>query len=202
MEKELLFVDKLQELKDTAKAQGGIVTGEQVEETFAEFELDEEQFQMVYDYLKQHKIGIGEAVDPEDYMSGEEKQYLQIYLDELKALPSFTDGEKRAATMAAMAGDAMAQEKLCNMYLPQVVDMAKLYVGQGALLEDLIGEGNVAVAIGVTMLGALESPEEADGMIGSMMMDAMETYIEENAKQKGEEMPEGAEDNGNDTTGE
>ena len=196
MEKELLFVDKLQELKETAKAQGGIVTNDQITEAFADFSFDEEQLQMVYDYLKQHKIGVGEAVNPDDYLTGDEKKYLQMYLDELKELPPYTDGEKQAAIMSSMAGDASAQEKLINMYLPQVVDMAKLYVGQGVLLEDLIGEGNVAVAIAVSMLGALEKPEEADGMIGHMMMEAMENYIEENAKQKGEEMPEGAEENG------
>jgi len=45
----------------------------------------------------------------------------------------------------------------------------------------LIGEGNVAVAVGVTMLGCLENASEAQGLLGKMIMDAMEDYIEENA---------------------
>lgn len=85
--------------------------------------------------------------------------------------------------MSAMAGDSLAQEKLCTAYLPQVVDVAKLYAGQGVYLEDLIGEGNVAVAMGVKMLGALEKPSEAEGMLGKMMMDAMEDYISEYAEE-------------------
>ena len=55
--------------------------------------------------------------------------------------------------------------------------MAKLYAGQGVLLEDLIGEGNVALTIGVTMLGCFENAKEAEGAIGKMIMDAMEELI-------------------------
>ncbi|MDE5866330.1 MAG: hypothetical protein K2H31_07010, partial [Lachnospiraceae bacterium] len=35
-------------------------------------------------------------------------------------------------------------------------------------------------AMGVTMLGALENASEAQGMLGKMIMDAMEEYIAEN----------------------
>lgn len=47
-------------------------------------------------------------------------------------------------------------------------------------MEDLIGEGNVALAMGVTMLGCLEHAAEAEGMLGKMIMDAMQDYISEN----------------------
>ena len=52
------------------------------------------------------------------------------------------------------------------------------------MLEDLIGEGNVALATGVEMLGCLEEPDEVDGMLGKMIMDAMEDYIAENTEAK------------------
>lgn len=183
MERELLFADKLQKLKETAKSQGNLVTEEQVKETFAEFSLEKEQFDLVYDYLKKHKIGIGEPVDADEYLSEEEKNFLQIYLDELEEIAPVSEDEKDAIILSAMAGDASAQERLLTLMLPQVVDMAKLYAGQGIFLEDLIGEGNVAVAMGVKMLGAMEHAAEAEGMLGKMIMDAMETYIAENAEE-------------------
>ena len=71
----------------------------------------------------------------------------------------------------------MAQAKLIQILLPQVVDLAKLYAGQGVFLEDLIGEGNVALTIGVTMLGCFENAKEAQGAIVKMIMDAMEELI-------------------------
>ncbi len=41
-------------------------------------------------------------------------------------------------------------------------------------MEDLIGEGNVALSMGVTMLDCVESIEEIDGFLAKMIMDAME----------------------------
>lgn len=61
-----------------------------------------------------------------------------------------------------------------------MVEIARLYTGQGVYLEDLIGEGNVAVTLGTGMLGCLEKPSEAQGMLARMVMDAMEELIEEN----------------------
>ncbi|MDE6975115.1 MAG: hypothetical protein K2P38_18815, partial [Lachnospiraceae bacterium] len=46
-------------------------------------------------------------------------------------------------------------------------------------LEDLIGEGNVALTLGVTMLGAFEHAKEAEGALMQMVMDAMERHIQE-----------------------
>ena len=78
-----------------------------------------------------------------------------------------------------MAGDPDAQSRLAVIYLPDVVEVARLYSGQGVPLEDLIGEGNLALSMGVSMLGALEHASEAQGMLGRMMMDAMEELIQE-----------------------
>ena len=83
-----------------------------------------------------------------------------------------------------MAGDLNAQKTLMEIYLPAVVEIAKLYAGQGVVIEDLIGEGNVAVAMGVSMLGAMEHAGEAQGMLGKMVMDAMEDLIAETADLK------------------
>ena len=181
MNKELIFAQTLEKVKSIAKEQGGCISEEQVKEEFATLKLSNEQLQMVFDYLVKHKVGINEPVNVDDYLSDEERNYLQDYLDELAALPTYSEGEKEAITMSAMAGDLDAQGRLTEIYLPDVVEIAKLYTGQGVLLEDLIGEGNVAVAMGCTMLGCLEKPAEAQGMLGKMIMDAMEAYIEENA---------------------
>lgn len=182
MERELLFVETLEKVRKTAKDQGNCISEEQVKEAFAAMELNDEQFEQIYDYLKKHKVSFGEPVDVEEYLTDEEKDYLGEYLNELEALEKVTSGEKEAITLSAMAGDSDAQAKLIEVYLPYVVDVAKLYSGQGVLLEDLIGEGNVALTMGVTMLGCLDNAAEAQGMIGKILMDAMEEYISMNAE--------------------
>ena len=187
MDRERVFGQALERLKSLAKEQGNCVSKEQVEEAFRELGLQNEQLIMVYDYLKQHKIGVGEAVNPDDYLSAEEVDYLEEYLEQLQEFSEISDGEKEAVTLSAMAGDIDAQKMLIQIYLPQVAEIAKLYAGQGVFLEDLIGEGNVAVTMGVTMLGALEHASEAEGMLGRMIMDAMEELIAENAREEKED---------------
>ena len=182
MNKEVLFAKTLEQVRKTAKEQGNCISEEQVREAFAELDLSNEQLQMVFDYLLKHKIGIGQPMDPDEFLTEEEKDYLQEYLDEVAALPTYSDGEKLAFSIAAMAGETDAQQRLIELHLADVAEIAKLYAGQGVLLEDLVGEGNLALSFGVTMLGSLEKPDEVEGMLGKMIMDAMEEYIAEHAE--------------------
>lgn len=186
MREEMIFAQTLESVCNMAKDQGNVVSADQVKEAFlkAGMDLGEEQLKMVHEYLKTKKIGIGEPVDPFDYLSEEEVDYLDSYLEELKALPQVTEGEKEAITLSAMAGDVDAKQRLVEIFLPQVVDIAKLYAGQGAFLEDLIGEGNVSLMMAVEMLDCAENAVQAQGSIASMIMEAMENYIAENADQK------------------
>lgn len=183
MNREIEFVRTLELIKNMARQQGNCISKEQAEEAFAALCLKEDKLGLVYDYLKKHGIGIGEPLSPDEYLSRDEADYLENYLEQLKELPEVSEGEREALALSAMAGDLDAQNRLINIFLPQVVEIAKLYVGQGVFLEDLIGEGNVAVTMGVTMLGALENAREAQGLLAKMVMDAMEEYIADNAEE-------------------
>lgn len=183
MNREMELAKTLESIKNTAREQGNCISKEQIDEAFSSLNLEKDKLELVFDYLKQYGIGIGEPLNPDEYLSKDEVDYLESYLEQLKDLPEVSEGEKEAITLSAMAGDLDAQKSLINIFLPQVVDIAKLYAGQGVFLEDLIGEGNVAVTIGVTMLGALDDAAEAQGMLAKMAMDAMEEYIEENAEE-------------------
>ena len=180
MDREVLFAQTLEQVRRQAKEQGNCIGEEQVREAFAALELNETQLQMVFEYLTKHKIGVGVPADPEEYLSEEEKDYLQIYMEELMALPCYSPGETEVYTRAAMAGDREAAQKLTEIYLKDVAQVARLYVGQGVSLEDLIGEGNVALSLGIRLLGSLKTPGEAQGMLMKCVMDAMEEQIREN----------------------
>lgn len=184
MNKEILFVQKLGEIRELAKEQGNYVTKEQIADAFAELNFQEEQFQMVYDYLTKHKIGIDEPVDLDEYLSEDEVDYLKMYEEELAAMEAVTAGQREAILLSAMAGETDAKKRLIEIYLPQVIEISKLYTGQGVYIEDLVGEGNLALAQGVTMLGCLEHAKEAEGMLMKMVMDAMEELIQEDLTEK------------------
>ncbi len=171
------FARVLQQLKDTARLQENMLTSEQIQEAFDSLSLTEEQMGLIHEYLNKSNIGIDAHSDSDANLTSEDTSYLNMYLEELKDLPEVTDGEKRAVMMSALAQDSSACSKLTEIFLPQVVEIAKLYAGQGALVEDLIGEGNVALSMGVTMLDCVESIDEIDGFLAKMIMDAMEEYI-------------------------
>lgn len=184
MAQETVFAEILEEVRKTARAQQNFITKTEVEEAFSALSLSAEQMEMVYDYLRQNKIGVDEPVDADSYLEEEEKSYLDSYLETLGKIPDVTEGEREAITLSAMAGDGDAVQRLTELMLPEVPQIAKLYTGQGVSLEDLIGEGNVALSLGVTMLGALEHAQEAQGMLAKMMMDAMEDCIAVNAAEE------------------
>ncbi|MBO4514500.1 MAG: hypothetical protein J5721_02370 [Lachnospiraceae bacterium] len=184
MNREVEFAKKLEEVKALAREQGNMITQEQVLEAFEALELSGKQMQMVYDYLLQSKIGIGQHLTPEDYLTEKELDYLEEYLSAIEGLGEVSEGEREAITLSAMAGDLDAQRRLTEIYLREVPQIAKLYAGQGVFLEDLIGEGNLALTVGVSMLGSQENAKEALGLLGKMIMDAMETHIQENADEK------------------
>ena len=181
--KELLFARTLEEVRKQAKEHGNCISAKQVSSAFEALELSKEQLDLVFDYLKKHKIGIDEPVDLDDYLTEDETDYLEEYKKELKQLEELSEGEKEALTLSAMAGESDAQRRLIQCYLPRVIEISRLYAGQGVCLEDLIGEGNVALSVGVTMLGCLEHAGEAEGMLIKMVMDAMEESIAENLRE-------------------
>lgn len=184
MDREVQFARKLEEIKRKAREQQNFITKAEVEEAFLALSLSEEQMDMVFDYLRKSNIGVDEMPDEDILLEDEERDYLDTYLEALQNLPTVTEGEREAVTLSAMAGDRDAMERLAQLMLPEVPQIAKLYAGQGVSLEDLIGEGNVALAAGVTMLGALEHAHEAQGMLGKMMMDAMEICISDSVEEK------------------
>ncbi|MCR5477355.1 MAG: hypothetical protein K6E92_07040 [Lachnospiraceae bacterium] len=207
MDKEVVFGQKLMELRRLvnereAFGDGEHLTEEEIRALFADLDLTQEQMNMVLEYARSREAAASAAVsaegpsdepaateDPDgtpqpdaalDPMSETERDYLQMYLDDLELLPVLTAGEKQALTIAAMAGERDAQKRLTEGYLKDVAQIAKLYTGQGVLIEDLIGEGNVALSVGVTMLGSQEKSEECEGVLMKLVMDAMEDLISEN----------------------
>lgn len=174
-EKEFALV--LEDIKYNARMAGGFIPEEEVRAAFDSMELSDDQFQMVFDYLKQNNIGIGKPLNDGEILSEEDRDILEEYKKELENLPVISDGELRAATMALMNGDTAAGETVLNYYLPKVVEIARLYSSQGVLVEDLIGEGNLALSEGIFMTDIVEEPDELEGILVKLIMNAMEELI-------------------------
>lgn len=187
---EELFRKQLLALITKAKKQGMSVTNKQVKESFSGMELTDSKLELIYDYLKNSKITVGEELEPQELLTDEERNYLEDYIEEIKQLSQYTEKEKGQIIIEAFGGDTYAKDKLIQIFLPEVVQISKLYTGQGVLVEDLIGEGNVALTMAMDMFDCVENPDEVEGFLTKMIMDAMEQSItqELNEVQQDEEV--------------
>ena len=169
------FLKKLNELKDMAFIQGGYVTNEQIEEFFGD--LDEDKKAIILDYLKNNHIGLNEAIDPNSYLSENDINLLDMYVESLEEIEVMDEDLKKVLKRDCLRGDKNAKNRLMQQYLKSIIDVAKLYSGQGVNMMDLIGEGNVALAIAFESIDAMEDIEEFDPLIMRMVMNAMEEMI-------------------------
>ena len=147
MIQEELFLKNLKSLVFLANRQGKVVSEEQIKEVFEETILDIDKMNAIKEYLKANKIGVGEKLVEE---AKEET------LDEVSGIQE---------------GD------LVTRLMPMVVEIANLYTGQGVYVEDLIGEGNLALIVSKDVLEYCDDYNEASEMASKIIMSAMEECI-------------------------
>ena len=121
----------------------------------------------------------------------EENDPLRLYLEELAAIPAA--GDVRLLAEECADGKEAAREKLLNLSLSRVVELAQEYVGRGVLLLDLIQEGSMGAWQGILCYECGNFEEHRDwwirqalakvitmqarsGGVGQKMRQALEDY--------------------------
>ncbi len=177
------FLGKIQELVATAKENGSKVTEQELKSAFTDMNLGANQMEQVRVFLRGSGVVIdasaGSTVPIEERITQEEHNYLEEYTSLINSIELPSESVLDAVKLSAMAGEKSAQKELIEFSLGKVIEISHLYAGQGVFVEDLIGAGNEALTIGVTLLGPLEHPQEVDGFLGKRIMDAMEDLIAE-----------------------
>lgn len=171
------FIKKLSEINELALDQDNVIFEDQLYDIFPELKDNENQKKIILEYLQSKNIGLNEKIAAEDIMTEEEKTYLSFYMEDLEATEPLTKNQREGYLLSAMSGDKNAQDIIVNDSLKTVVDIAKLYVGQGVMIEDLIGEGNIALITTVPTLGECENAKEAEAMLSEAIMDSMQDFV-------------------------
>ena len=188
---ELQFKKTMIKVRSLAKSQGERISKEQVKRMFLPLNIEEGHLLLVYKYLDEEKVSLvdtdeelndkaGSDKKPSHRMSPDDSEYLNMYIEELELL-DIPEREERGAALTEFLNDrSRAAEIIPPLYLKEVVDVARLYEGQGVPLEDLVGEGNVGVLTGIRMLDCCESADEVEEFMMKIIMDSMESVIMEN----------------------
>lgn len=188
LKREADFAHRLQTLVRSAGKNHNTVTNDQLKEAFHGWNLSKQQLQTVKDYLTASNIAIEGETSPDmddmNNMNEADHDYLEDYRQEVAAIEQPDEGVMDAIKINAMAGDKPSQERLAELMLPKVIDIARLYVNQGVYMEDLIGAGNEELVRSVRLLAPLEGPQDVEGFLAERIMNAMENLIEENIHDK------------------
>lgn len=174
------FLEKLRDLVELAQKQGSQITIEEVTKYFSEESLTAEQMELVYDYLLAQKVAVRgymkmESVSKSDF-SEEEKAYLKEYLAEIDGLKQTSSEEAEILFEKAAGGDESAKSRLVEIYLNEVVEIAKQMHREDVFLGDLVQEGNLGLVLGVEMItGAFD----AHDVILTQIKQSMQMLLEE-----------------------
>ena len=187
MEARAEFLKKLNGLVAVAKGQGEQITIDEVRAYFADAALTEEQLELVFDYLLAQKVVVKgyikmtEAVEEKITYTEEEEAYLKEYLNDLEAFKEEKAGEKESLFAKLIGGDASAKNRLTELYLKEVVEIAKEMYHPEIFLGDIIQEGNVGLILGLDMLVDVATAHET---IVNQVKQCIQMLIEEHTEVK------------------
>lgn len=187
MEARAEFLKKLNGLVAVAKGQGDQITIDEVRAYFADAALTEEQLELVFDYLLAQKVVVKgyikmtEAAEEKVTYTEEEEAYLKEYLNDLEAFKEEKAGEKESLFAKLIGGDASAKNRLTELYLKEVVEIAKEMYHPEIFFGDIIQEGNVGLILGMDMLADVATAHET---IVNQVKQCIQMLIEEHAEVK------------------
>jgi len=171
MEEQEIFIEAIENLKDFATLNGGVVTKQDIMDNFGGVDLVEGQLQLVYGYLQNNHIKITDVEITEnlfekinsksldeieesdeidlkkDNIQSEideenDKKIVAMYMEDLKMIQINSEKEERLLKLT-LEGDKKAEDQLIEVYLLKIVEWIEPFRNKGVPSADLIQEGNL-----------------------------------------------------------
>lgn len=194
-----VFQQKLQDIQKLALNNGKHINKKVVEDFFEEDGLNDTQIQKVYDYLAVQGIHIEghrvaspvPEIEEEDrnktfskqtqVYSQEEQEYLEEYLDALEQITKEAEGERSLLLEQACKGETKSKKRLAELYMKEVMEIAKeLHTGE-VFIGDMIAEGNMGLMMA---LENLEEAQDIEAFLSGEIRNAILFMLEEQTGQK------------------
>ena len=187
MESKAEFLKKLNDLVTVVREKGNEITVSEVKTYFSGMDLNEEQIELVFDYLLTQKVVVKGYIKMDMPVSEEtqlvltedEEAYLKEYQEDLKAFKPVTEQEREELFKQMIAGDSHAKNRVVEMYLQDVIEIAKEMYHPEIFLGDLIQEGNVGLILGAEFVTDVETAHQT---ITEQIRQSIRRLIEEHAE--------------------
>lgn len=165
------FLERMKDLVALGKKKKSVLEVQEINDFFADMELNTDQMEKVFDYLEANNIDVlrisGDVddtvdIDIDDVIGDEEEVDMEnidlsvpegvsiedpvrMYLKEIGKVPLLSAEREIELAQRMEEGDEEAKKELAEANLRLVVSIAKRYVGRGMLFLDLIQEGNLGL---------------------------------------------------------
>lgn len=157
------FTERLKDLLAFAEKKKNVLEYQEVNDFFADIELDPQRIEKIYEYLEKHNVDVLRISedDEEDIILDDDEELepidlsipeginiedpVRMYLKEIGKVPLLSADEEIELARKMEDGDDYAKKRLAEANLRLVVSIAKRYVGRGMLFLDLIQEGNLGL---------------------------------------------------------
>lgn len=189
------FQERLKDIFELAKGQDNNLNHDDILKCFGENQLSTEQLKNLYEYLRLQGIRIGgtvlEQIDLEEQgdtsqgpaaeLTQEDLTCLEEYEAYVRSMDEEREGEKEVLLEKLAGGNTFVWERLSQLYLPVILNIAREMYQEGFFIGDLIQEGNMALL----SVAVEEMPEEERGLwMEQRIKDGIKCWVDGQREQK------------------
>lgn len=201
-----VFTETIREVSEIIRTSATPLSKEEILSYFKEMELNEQQENMVLEFLltphdeeepeeeeeAESTEEDGEAYPDETNPSGEseaagqsadensclpESKMFQMYLEEINSLPVYSEKKQEEMYEKLLAGDESVIAAITDSWMLSVLEIAKKLAVSSEGFEDVIQEGNMALFLKLTELCGCGVAQDVKAALTQAVEDAMKASI-------------------------
>lgn len=182
-----VFMETLREVKEIVKTAAEPLTKEEMLGYFSEMDLNEEQKNMVINYLlapEEEPVSEPEEAVEEDeaeqiFEEVQESKVFKMFMEEVEGLKAYKPEELSMMYIKLLQGDKTVITPISEGWMKRVVEIARKENANRFSLEDIIQEGNMGLFLKLTELCGSKAAVNVEEELTEAVKESMKAYISE-----------------------
>ena len=182
-----MFMETLREVKEIVRTAAEPLTKEEMLGYFSEMDLNEEQKNMVINYLlAPEEETVSEPEEPVEEDDAEptfeeiqESKVFKMFMEEVEGLKAYKPEELSMMYIKLLQGDKAVITPISEAWMKRVVEIARKENANRFSLEDIIQEGNMGLFLKLTELCGSKAAVNVEEALAEAVKESMKAYISE-----------------------